>query len=265
MKKGLLTGFFAAFMLLTVRPTEAGAQPVRYTVANTHSHNDYEQPTPFWMAWREQFGSIEADIWLVGDKLLVGHSREEIRSGRTLEEYYLKPLLACIEKNKGRPYADTARRLQILIDVKTDSVTTLQALISLLDKFPILERTPLLTWAISGKRPPAAQYASYPSFISFDGILHDHYASDALSRIVMMSDDLRYYTHWDGRSSIPAADKKALEEAIAAAHRLHLPVRLWDAPDFPSAWLGLEELGVDYINTDHIHELAVWLAGGSGR
>src|SRR4051812_7321262 len=40
------------------------AQQKSYTVANAHSHNDYEQPTPSWTAYNEGFGSIEADIFL---------------------------------------------------------------------------------------------------------------------------------------------------------------------------------------------------------
>jgi len=73
-------------------------------VANTHSHNDYEQSIPFWLAWQAKFGSIEADIWLQDGRLLVGHNREEIKAGRTLEEYYVRPLLSCVEKNNGHPY-----------------------------------------------------------------------------------------------------------------------------------------------------------------
>src|SRR5262249_33282188 len=61
----------------------------KYTVANTHSHNDYAQSIPFWMAWQEKFGSIEADIFLQDGRLLVGHNREEIKLGRTLEDYYV--------------------------------------------------------------------------------------------------------------------------------------------------------------------------------
>src|ERR1700744_807356 len=118
-----------AALSLTVRPIEINAQPLTYTVANTPSHNDYEQPTPFWMAWQEQFGSIEADIWLVNGVVLVGHDRKELLAGRTLEEYYVKPLSACVEQNNGYPYADTARKLQILIDVKEDSVNALAGLI----------------------------------------------------------------------------------------------------------------------------------------
>jgi alkaline phosphatase len=230
-----------------------------YTVANTHSHNDYEQATPFWLAWRQQFGSIEADIFWQNGQMLVGHNLEEIKNGRTLEEYYLKPLLSCLAKNNGHPYADTTRQLQMLIDVKTDSLSTLSALIDLLKKFPPLVTTPFVHWVISGRRPLPSLYTSYPSFIEFDGVLHDEYSPEALGKIVMMSDDLHYYTHWNGLTNIPSADLPALQQAISRSHSLQKPVRFWDAPDFPQAWSRLIKLQVDYLNTDHIRQLADFL------
>lgn len=211
------------------------------------------------MAWQEQFGSIEADIWLRKGIVLVGHDTIEIKAGRTLEEYYVKPLQACVKQNNGYPYADTARKLQILIDVKEDSVEALAALIALLDKYPALEHSPAIRWCISGNRPAPESYTSYPPFIVFDGILHDHYTPEALSRIAMMSDDLHYYTRWDHRNGIPDTARHTLLAAVHSAHALNLPVRFWDAPDFPAAWAQLKALQVDYINTDHIQELAAWL------
>jgi alkaline phosphatase len=231
----------------------------RYSVANTHSHNDYEQAIPFWLAWQAGFGSIEADIWLQEGRVLVGHSREEIKAGRTLEEYYIKPLLSCLQKNNGHPYSDTTRRLQMLIDVKADSVAALAALVALLDKYPALEQCPYIKWVISGNRPAPALYTSYPSFIAFDGILGRSYSPEALSRIVMMSDDLRRLTRWNGQTELPEADRRSIEAAIKEAHAQHLPVRFWDAPDTPNAWRQLMELHADYINTDHIRELAAFL------
>jgi alkaline phosphatase len=265
MKKGLFLLFTAIWMCLTAKsqsfPVPVMTDHRHYTVANTHSHNDYEQPIPFWMAWQEQFGSIEADIWWVNGQLLIGHNREEIKAGKTLEQYYVKPLLSCIGNNNGHPFADSSRPLQILIDVKTDSIATLNALIALLDRYPALERNLSVKWVISGNRPSPALFNSYPSFIAFDGILHDHYAPEALSRIVMMSDDLHHYTHWNGLDPIPAAEKETIRAAIASSHELRLPVRFWDAPDFQTAWDQLMQLHVDYINTDHIRELAAYLNG----
>ena len=259
MKKWPFIVLAAAALYLTVRPILSNAQPLHYTVANTHSHNDYEQAAPFWMAWQEQFGSIEADIWLLGGKVIIGHDTTEIKSGRTLEEFYVKPLAACIGKNHGHPYADSSRRLIILVDVKADSVATLAALIALLDRYPSLEHCPWLKWVISGNRPDATQYVSYPPFIAFDGILHAQYTPAELARIAMMSDDLRHYTRWDSRTGIPDTGLDSLKQAISRSHALHLPVRLWDAPDFPAAWHQLMQLQVDYLNTDHITDLAAYL------
>lgn len=230
-----------------------------YTIANTHSHNDYEQPIPFWTAYKAQFGSIEADIFLVDGKLMVAHDRKELARGRTLEDFYIRPLAAEVDKHHGHPYADSTRRLQMLIDVKADSTAVLHALVALLRKYPGLTKTPLLTWVISGNRPDPSLYTTYPSFIAFDGILLHRYPAAALSRIVMMSDDLKDYTQWDGAGSIPAADRRRLVAAIAWSHALHLPVRFWDAPDFPHAWDQLMKLRVDFINTDHIRQLAAYL------
>ncbi|HUB62778.1 MAG TPA: phosphatidylinositol-specific phospholipase C/glycerophosphodiester phosphodiesterase family protein [Puia sp.] len=230
-----------------------------YTLANTHSHNDYEQPIPFRTAYNAQFGSIEADVFLVDGRLMVAHDRKELALDRTLEEYYVKPLSARVAMNHGHPYADSTRRLQMLIDVKADSTAVLDALIGLLAKYPNLTSTPFLTWVISGNRPDPSLYATYPSYIAFDGILLHHYPPAALSRIVMMSDDLHDYTRWNGAGNIPAADRRRILAAIAWSHALHLPVRFWDAPDFPHAWQQLMQLRVDFINTDHIQQLAEYI------
>lgn len=270
MKKRLFIFFAVVGMCVTLRPAFAQHPAIqfpgplmtgkgKYTVANTHSHNDYEQSNPFWTAWQEKFGSIEADIWLQDGQLLVGHDTEEIKAGRTLEEYYVKPLSLCVEKNNGHPYADTSRCLQILIDVKADSVAALNALVTLLNKYPVLEGCPAIKWVISGNRPSPGLYTSYPSFIAFDGILGQAYTPEALSRIVMMSDDLQRFTRWNGQMKLPEADKRVIEAAVTKAHEQHLPVRFWDAPDTPAAWYQLMLLHTDYINTDHIRELATFL------
>jgi alkaline phosphatase len=65
------------------------AQPIKYTTANAHSHNDYENPTPFFVAFDNGFGSIEADIFAIGDSLFVAHNKQNIKPGRTLKNLYL--------------------------------------------------------------------------------------------------------------------------------------------------------------------------------
>ncbi|HEY4153943.1 MAG TPA: phosphatidylinositol-specific phospholipase C/glycerophosphodiester phosphodiesterase family protein [Puia sp.] len=260
-----MTPFFLRFrgLLITCAlyfiGANANAQPAHYSISNTHSHNDYEQAHPFSTAHQAQFGSIEADIFLVNNKLLVAHSPSELSLNRSLEGLYLKPVLQALSENGNFPYPDTSRQLQMLIDIKTDSVKTLDALISLLKKYPDLTRSPKLKWVISGNRPAPDHFDSYPDFIWFDGELKRTYSEKALSRILMMSDNLARYTRWKGKEPLPENDRLLLEQIISKAHRLGKTVRFWNAPDFKEAWETLISLGVDYINTDHIEALSQFL------
>src|SRR3954468_15170615 len=88
-----------------------------YTVSNAHSHNDYEQARPFYAAYEVHFGSMEADIFLVDNGLLVAHEQKELSLHRTLDSMYLQPLRAAIKKNNGYPYKDSTYPLQLLIDI----------------------------------------------------------------------------------------------------------------------------------------------------
>src|SRR5258707_8446340 len=111
---------YLALVFIASLSGSAYAQPASYTTANAHSHNDYEQKTPFFLAYDEAFGSIEADIFLHNDSLIVGHTTDDLIYHRTLQRLYLDPLLQEVNRNNGNPYKDPARKLQVLIDVKTE-------------------------------------------------------------------------------------------------------------------------------------------------
>ena len=230
-----------------------------YTTANVHSHNDYEQKIPFWLAYNNGLGSIEADIFLENGELLVAHERKELVLRRTLQVYYLDKLQQCIETNNNHPYADSSKKLQVLIDIKTDSIATLDKLIAVLNSYPALINNPMLSFVITGNRPVASLWAGYPSYIYFDGVLSETYSKEALQKMVMFSDNLKNYTQWTGIGLIPSKERKHLLLLIDKAHRLNKPVRFWNAPDFIHAWRQLMRLDVDYINTDHIGEIAAFL------
>ena len=235
------------------------AQIKLYSVANAHSHNDYENPVPFHTAYNAGFGSIEADIFLQNGDLIVAHDTIELKKHRTLEEYYLIPLFYAVQKNNGHAYPDTAKQLQMLIDIKTDSINTLNKLIEILKQIPLLSNNKSLKWVVTGNRPAPELFNQYPSFISFDGELHKEYSKQALAKIAMLSDDFKSYAQWNGKNNIPESQKSILKSEINKAHHLNKPVRFWDAPDNMNTWRLLMQLKVDFINTDHINELANFL------
>ncbi len=64
-----------------------------------HAHNDYLHERPLLDALANGFCSVEADIFLENGELLVGHTKRELASGRTLQSLYLDPLKERINEN----------------------------------------------------------------------------------------------------------------------------------------------------------------------
>jgi alkaline phosphatase len=234
------------------------AQPIKYSTANAHSHNDYEQLVPFKLAYDAGFGSIEADVFLVDGQLLVGHEKNQLTKERTLEALYLKPLVEKIQQNRGHIFSNKNKSLNILIDCKTEGVAALDVLTLLMKKYNALITNQNLLFVISGNRPPDTDYDLYPDYIQFDGRLGIDYSPKILSKIAIISDYFGTYSKWNGEGSLPEKDKFLLIEMITKVHALKKPIRFWGSPDTPAAWEVFKQLGVNYINTDKIGTLAAF-------
>ena len=255
MTRNLLTALLYFFSL------QIQAQPIKYTASNAHSHNDYEQEHPFWMAYNKGFGSIEADVFLWNGDLPVAHERKRIDASRNLKSLYLGPLSQCVKQNKGRPYAQESKKLLLLIDCKTEGVSTLQEIISQIQLYPDLTSNKKIQFVITGNRPPIHKLFTYPSFINFDGDISLNYSKKNLNKLGMFSIDFSKYSLWDGHGKLDEPSRVKLLAAIAKAHQLKKAIRFWGAPDTPEAWKALMELKFDYINTDKIDALANFLEG----
>jgi hypothetical protein len=128
-----------------------------------HSHNDYLRPRPLFTALSNGCTSIEADVWLWNDMVLVGHTEGSLSVNRTLASLYIDPLLHMLEKKlgSGSPIesletaglaneevhgvfdADPSISLILLIDFKTDDTRLWHAVQKNLDP---LRRKNLLTY-----------------------------------------------------------------------------------------------------------------------
>lgn len=100
----------------------------------THSHNDYWQDVPLFSALTAGCVSVEADVWLSQNNILVGHNIFTLHHEQTLRSLYLDPLLDMLQKHNTRSSSlqsgadtvagvfatDPAQTLVLLIDVKSD-------------------------------------------------------------------------------------------------------------------------------------------------
>ncbi len=229
-----------------------------YTIADAHSHNDYKNSIPFYRAYNDGFGSIEADVYAINGRLLVAHDEEEVTPQRSLKILYTDPL---VEKLKQ----DTARRLRLLIEIKKDYTVTLPLVIEELK--PLAQYLSYsghpgrLSIVMTGKVPPPEVMTNYPDWMMFD---LDHldstvYTKKQLAKVALVSLQFSLYSKWDGLSPIEKADVQRLKRIIDTVHALHKKIRFWDAPDVPACWVQLMKLHVDVIGTDHLDELAAFL------
>ena len=232
-------------------PCIGGAQIAKMPLG--HSHNDYERRVPFYEAWVAGMASIEADIWLVDDELYVAHDREDIRPERTLRRMYLEPVAREMTLNGGRCEVNGAP-LQLLIDLKTDYIQTLPALVKMLAEYPDCfdprENPEAVRVVVSGSMPSPEHFADYPVSVSFDGRPGIVYDSVQLRRVALLSAPLVQYAAWNGQDELPEDQAERIAQFVQNGHDLGVKVRFWGCPDTERAWRTFINLGVDFINTD---------------
>lgn len=250
----VLVGFF--FIL------SADAQK-KYTSANAHSHNDYEQASPFKLAYEHRFGSIEADIWLKEGNIFVAHDAKDIQPARTLAALYLEPIDEILQKQKN--IYPNQQKMFLLIDIKTEAISTLDALIKELQRYPSIIQQKKIIIAISGNRPTPNQYKEYPKFIQFDGRPTEVYDKESIKKVALISEAFYKFSLWKGEGTIKEEEKKKMQAAVDKSHQLKKPFRFWATPDTKEAWKTLMDIEADFINTDHIESLSTFLQSQSNN
>ncbi len=234
---------------------------------SAHAHNDYYHKRPLFDALELGFTSIEADVFLVDGKLLVGHYAHELRPERSLETLYLEPLRKHIEANDGRVFAGE-ERLALLVDFKTDGPAAYAALAKLLDKYDgvFFDRqdgklTPrAVEVIITGNRPIDAIAGDKSRRVGIDGRLADLDRKTPQELLPLVSESWTDHFKWRGKGPMPAAERERLRELADQVHQQGRRLRFWAAPDDPAVWKELQAAGVDVIGVDDLDALRRFLS-----
>lgn len=231
-----------------------------------HAHNDYEHDNPLRDALDAGFKSVEADVCLVDDKLLLAHLCVAPKSGHTLTKRYLEPLRRAVATGGGAVYAGDPDYFTLLVDIKVlpqyqlwrkkaRIAKTYEALESELANYPDIltsfgpgsVREGAVTVIVSGGDRPlrekmqqrAVRYAAADGRIGDVGVVTDQ------TIMPLISDK------W------PVKDWKA---KVGTAHDHGQRVRFWETPDNSAQWAELLDAKVDYINSDRLPELSRFLS-----
>lgn len=276
-RRRALTTLGAALAGSVVLPaTQAPAGEQRHRprpLWQAHAHNDYEHPRPLLDALDHRFGSVEADIYLVGGQLLVAHDPEDLDPSRTLESLYLDPLTARVRAHHGSVYRGHRRPLQLLLDIKTEGASTYLELDRRLRRYRHLFTTYAhgrvlpgpVTAVISGDRAARAPMEAQKVRRAFyDGRLTDLGSTAPASFVPLISDNWTLNFTWRGVGAFPDAERRKLRDIVGAAHARGQRVRFWATPDLPgpardALWGELVAADVDHLNTDDLAGLESFL------
>ncbi|MCQ4036045.1 alkaline phosphatase [Kaistella montana] len=225
-----------------------------------HSHNDYLQKVPFWGALYAGATSIEADVILKDGQLYVAHDEKSLLKERTFDNLYLSSIVKAAELGML-----TKSPLQILIDIKTESKSTLAEVVKEIEKYPILQNNPSLSFVISGNRPSPSEYKNYPAFIMFDHQSLSPLTTEEWEKVALISLSVKTFTKWNGKGAPIATDEKQMNDAISTAKKYGKPFRFWAIPDAKSSWEYFARAGVNFINTDQPFLCRTYIEGLSRR
>lgn len=255
-------------------PTTTLAQNLITSISQGHAHNDYLHDRPLLDALEAGFNSVEADIFLVDDQLLVAHTAREIDPERTLQKLYLDPLRTRVAGNQGHVWPAASKQpspFWLLIDIKSEGLATYRRLHAVLEDYADMLTSVAgeqvsqgaIQIVISGNRPQEFIASQAKRYCGIDGRLGDLDSAQPAHLLPMISDNWGLHFRWRGQGAMPTSEQDKLLDIVQRAHARGRVVRLWATPEDPVVWQKLVESKVDWINTDKLSELRSFLSDSS--
>lgn len=266
-RRNFFTGTLTALTIIGLGQSANAQEKQPTPLIRGHAHNDYEHTRPLYDALEHGFTSVEVDVYLVNNQLLVAHDPTQLKPDKTLQSLYLDPLRQRVKQNKGRVYSKGGLEFTLLIDVKTEAVTTYFALRTVLQQYQDIlttfsgdSRTDKAVIAIiSGNRTQAVMAGEATRYAALDGRLADLNSNFSSNLMPLISDNWTNNFTWNGDGSISSEERQKLRNFVSTAHVQGKRIRFYATPDNLAMWRELLMAEVDLINTDDLAGLQEFL------
>lgn len=231
------------------------------SVPHAHAHADSRHRRPLWDALTAGFTSLEVDVWVVGGRILVGHSAPSPL--RSLRRLYLDPLAAMIRET-GCVHSDSSEPITLLLDVKSNPRRARPVIEATLRRYSDLVSSwqdgrfaaAGVTVIVSGTLSEQLYDAPH-RWTGVDGRVRRTGLDVTADLMPLRSDCWPELFSWRGVGQMPADQRVRLDRMVADAHSRGQRVRFWDTPDRPgpardTLWATLLDAGVDHLDTDDL-------------
>lgn len=228
--------------------------------ATSHSHNDYLQDEPLQEAIQLEFDSVEADIWLRHNELMLSHWGIILKG--SLKEKYLDPLQDLVNKN-GSVYGDD-KPFYLWVDIKGKDPKIVPELQRLLSDYPMLTvftddlvvQGPVTIILTGNEKLKTAYAQTYEKRYAVRD--SNHYSDeDPMSNNRWSWYALKWKNHfkWEGKGKMPYSEKKKFRQMVSAIHKKGKRVRFYHTPEKSPFWKEAIGADVDLISTNQLTRL----------
>ena len=252
-----------AFLVLLNALCNAQVQPIQHG----HAHNDYQHSRPLLEALDNGFTSIEVDVFLHNNELVVSHDCTGLNKKPKIEDLYLNPIRDRIKQNGGVVYKGYPTPVILMVELKTGANETFAKLEGILSKYKdilavyrhdsIIKPGPVHI-LITGHQPYEPVMKEETSFATIDGDVKKMNQTTYDPVITRYSDPWNAHFKWRGKGTMPNKERAELDALVAKAHKKGKDIRFYAIPDKPEVWKLLLDAKVDWVNTDKLPEYSAF-------
>lgn len=223
-------------------------------LSNAHAHNDYQRNKPLFSAIDNGIPSIEVDVFLHDNKIVVAHHAIALSCRPSFEESYLIPLIQRVEKNNGKVFLDSTP-LILMIDLKRNKDSLTLRLYDLLLKYKNLIRSkstpnsPLIIMLSGHPTIQLIRSLEHEIFVVDGNLCHleEHVDVDFIPRVSM---NYRKTFSWRGMGKMNQKDSERLKTLVEQATKNRQKLRFWSMPNRRRIWYTFSKYPEVIINID---------------
>jgi hypothetical protein len=220
------------------------------------AENDYVQPRPLLGGLELGFRHIEADVFLLDDRLMVGNSILDLQTQGSLEELYLQPLMQ-LHRSASPRLENAGQPVMLFLDIKSEPTLSYRVLQPLLKKYSAMLTSVSddqvfsnsVTVVLGGHVAREQLATENPRYAAIDGRLSD--IDTPAPNHWMPTISLRWSAHfrWQGKSEFTSFERARLLALVARVHAQRRKLRFWSTPESELVWSVLRAAEVDLVGS----------------